>query len=145
MKRMNNMILKFVTDFIDFLSHKWNGLIGLFGTAGGTIAVKETNDYMKAITESGDYVKLYHTNEIQYYSDNDSLRAVIDSLQNLNSIGRAVETHQGIVFIDYMRNALLIITLIIGICTIVGNANKFIIWVKNRKIKKRKLTDWDDE
>lgn len=145
MKRMNNILSFIFGTLTEFLSQKWHGLIGLLGTAAGTVGIKETNDYMRAITENGDYVKLYHTNEIQYYSDNDSLRHVIDSLQNLNSIGKAIEVHNNITVFQYMQYALLFITLILGICTLIGNLNKFIGWIKGKRANRVKLTDWDDE
>ncbi len=139
---MNNILSFIFGGLTEFLSEKWYGLIGLFGTAAGTVGVKETNDYLKAITQDSDYVILNNHNELTYYSDNDSLRAVIDSLQNLANVAKGAELHASFSTYQLLQYVLICLTIIVAICTIVGNMNKFIKWCK---AKRNKSKEWDQD
>lgn len=124
----------FLVRIIEFLSNRWNGVIGWLISATGTAFTFPINNSLRAVTEKGDVIELYGNSDIVMYGNqsSDSLRQVIDSLRVCLEHYDVDRVRQVVTVTENLQIIMVILTIIISVCVLIGWYWKF----RDRYLKK---------
>jgi len=124
MKIYLHMLKQWIYKAIITLSHKWNGIVGVFVLIVCNVGVAIGKNILKMVNETGDTVTMDHNLNFKIYDHSqtiiDSLQHQVDSLQALSVIHRVEQTRNVILFTENMQPVLIVITIIFSIMTGIG-------------------------
>ena len=142
LKQISYSLEKWIFKTIMILSHKWNGIVGVFVLILCNIGVAVGKNILGVVNETGETILMNSNLDLRFYGNDkniiDSLQHYADSLQSLVNIHQVEQTRNVIIFTENMQPVLIMITILFSIMTGIGWYWKL---CDRREMKKQKEQD----